>query len=41
MVYYVGGPAYTMHLVQLLEQLCHTEESAVREKATDSIKLVL
>lgn len=37
----VGGPAYTMNLLQPLESLCAVEEAAARDKATEGIKKIL
>ena len=36
-----GGPQYADHVIRVLEQLCYIEEPIVRQKATDSIKLIL
>eukprot|EP01015_Nassula_variabilis_P021184 TRINITY_DN3751_c0_g1_i3.p1 TRINITY_DN3751_c0_g1~~TRINITY_DN3751_c0_g1_i3.p1 ORF type:complete len:303 (+),score=30.01 TRINITY_DN3751_c0_g1_i3:164-1072(+) len=38
---YVGGPQYSTVLIQPLEQMCFLEESAIREKATNSLKNVI
>ena len=37
---YVGGPAFAVHVLHPLENLCAVEESTVREKATDGIKKI-
>jgi hypothetical protein len=36
----VGGPAYALHIIKILEKLCQLDESTVRDKATESIKKI-
>lgn len=36
-----GGPQQAEHLLKPLEKLCSVEETSVREKATESIKIIL
>jgi len=36
-----GGPQAAEHLLKPLEKLCSVEETSVREKATESIKIIL
>lgn len=38
---FAGGPMYAEHVLRPLEKLCASEETTVRDKATESVKKIL